>query len=99
MTKLIEEIKNRLDITDDSYNQKLESIIDEGIMKLKRFNPILTENDFDSQTLAKALLIAYCRYAVSDAEEVFFENYKSEILNLRQEYEVNAYDVEAKTDS
>lgn len=91
---LLDDIKLILDITADitSEDEKLKIIIEDGKQHLKSFNPLLTDSDFESATRARYLLFNFCRYAYSNAAEMFDINYKSELLTLRQEYEVAEYE-------
>lgn len=87
---LLADVKLSLDIdeNDFSYDKKLNIIVEDGKQYLCSFNPLLTDEDFDKPTRARRMLLTYCRYAFSNAEEMFEENYKSDIISLRQEYEV-----------
>lgn len=87
---LLADVKLSLDIdeNDFSYDKKLNIIVEDGKQYLCSFNPLLTDEDFEKSTRARRMLLAYCRYAFSNAEEMFEENYKSDIISLRQEYEV-----------
>ncbi len=87
---LLADVKLSLDIdeNDFSYDKKLNIIVEDGKQHLCSFNPLLTDEDFEKPTRVRRMLFAYCRYAFSNAEEMFEENYKSDIISLRQEYEV-----------
>ena len=89
---VLDDIKTMLDINleDDSYDLKLNIIIEDGKQCLRKFNPLLTDEDFENPTDARYLLHSYCRYARSNATEMFKTNYKDDLLTLRQEYEVTA---------
>ncbi len=91
---VFEDIKTMLDINieDTSNDKKINIIIEDGKQHLRSFNPLLSDDDFEKPTRARYLLSSYCRYAYSNASEMFDINYKAEILALRQEYEVQEYE-------
>lgn len=92
--KVFDDVKLMLDIDeyDNSNDKKLNIIIEDGKQHLRSFNPFLTDEDFEKATRARFLLKAYCRYDFSNATEEFDNNYREEILALRQDYEVSAYE-------
>lgn len=98
MAQLIDDVINMLDFdsehikTDDSAKSKINIIIENGKQHLRSFHPALTGEDFIRSTRARSLLFDYCRYAYSNATEQFDNNFAADILMLRQEYEVKAYD-------
>lgn len=91
--ELLDNIKTMLDINPNSTTEddKINIIIANGKQHLISFNPLLTSADFEAATRARTLLFAYCRYAYSNATESFDIDWQSELLNLRQEYEVGEY--------
>lgn len=97
---IVNDVVNMLDFdrehieTDESTKLKIELIIANGKQHLRDYNPLLTDEDFERPTRARSLLFDYCRYAYSNAVEMFDHNFESEILKLRQEYEVKSYDFE-----
>lgn len=97
---IMNDVVNMLDFdrehieTDESTKSKIELIIANGKQHLCDYNPLLTDEDFERPTRARGLLFDYCRYAYSNAVEMFDHNFESEILKLRQEYEVKSYDFE-----
>ncbi len=94
---IINDVVNMLDFdreyieTDEGTKSKIEIIIANGKQHLRDYNPLLTEEDFEKPTRARSLLLDYCRYAYSNAVEMFDKNFENEILKLRQEYEVSEY--------
>ena len=72
--------------------EKLIFIAEDGIALLQKKNPLLTEQDFIKPGLARSLLKDYCRYGLSNATEMFKENYAEELMTLRLDYEVAAYE-------
>ena len=42
--------------------------------------------DYDTDLLARQLMIAYCRYANAQCENLFSENYQSDLLELNCKY-------------
>lgn len=91
---LIDNVKIMLDITagNMSEDEKINLIIEDGKQHLRSFYPTLTDDDFEKPSRARYLLFNYCRYAYSNAAEMFDANYAAEIIALRQEYEVSAYE-------
>ncbi len=89
---ILDDIKQMLDINldDESYDVKLNIIIEDGKQYLRRYNPLLSDEDFNKPSTARYLLHSFCRYAFSNAAEMFRANYKDDLLSLRQEYEVQA---------
>lgn len=94
---LLDDVKNILDITstenDVTTLNKLNLIIANGKQHLRSFYPTLTDNDFsEDKKSAKFLLLNFCRYAYSNATEMFDVNFRKELLAFRQEYEVSEYE-------
>lgn len=75
---------------DKTLRDRLKLIIKNGVEHLRSFAPDLTDNDFNQEGRPQELLFAYCRYAHSNADEMFDTNYHAAILALRFEYEVRA---------
>lgn len=90
---LLDNVKMTLDINLDctSEDNKIILIIENGKQRLRSIHPRLTDEDFECPTRARRLLFNFCRYAYSNADEMFDINYKSDLLELRQEYEVSEY--------
>ncbi len=89
---LLDDIKNMLDITmsDSDLDRKLSIIIEDSKMHLKEYAPDLKDEDFEKPGQPRNLLINLCRYAYSNAFELFDKNYGSELLAMRMGYEVRA---------
>jgi len=51
-----------------------------------------SECDYTLDEKPKELLLDYCRYARSNALELFQQNYLHELLSLQMEKEVEAYE-------
>ncbi len=82
--KLLDEVKNYLDITWDDIDtdKKISGIIARG--KLKIIDLVgAFRSDFDKDTLAKSLLMEYCRLAWAGVPEKFEEIFRSELIGLR----------------
>ena len=75
---------------DKTLRDRLKLIIKNGVEHLRSFAPDLTDNNFNQEGRPQELLFAYCRYANSNADEMFDINYHAAILALRLEYEVRA---------
>lgn len=96
MTELIDDVKNYLDITwgDEDTDKKLNGIIERGKSYLKEISGSSSALDFDSEGLSRSLLFDYCRYARSNALEVFEKNFISDLLKLRINQEVADYETQ-----
>lgn len=89
---LLEDVKIYLDITwvDDATDKKLTGIIERGIKYIDRIAG--TPMDYSIEDKPKELLLDYCRYARSNALEMFQTNYLHELLSLQIDKEVEAYE-------
>ncbi|WMJ81969.1 hypothetical protein RBU49_06895 [Clostridium sp. MB40-C1] len=88
---MLEELKSYLR-ADDEENSDLENLLNDGKRYLNRLAGI--ELDFNSDILAKTLLLDYCRYKYNNASEYFLENFQEDILRLQLESAVSIYDKE-----
>ena len=61
---------------------------------MKRHYPTLTEEQAESDGFIAFLLKMYVFYAYNNAVADFKANYADDLLNLRQMYEVSAYEAE-----
>ena len=87
---LLHFIRQMLDKTslDDGGDEKICLIIEHGMATLRGYDPSLTDADFeDASKTARPLLADYCRYAYSNATEMFKVNYAEELLALRIAYQ------------
>ena len=75
---------------DISVDRRIRIMIENGIARLRSSAPDLTVKDFEEEGNARALLFDYCRYADSNALEMFGVNFSAEILALRLDYEVRS---------
>lgn len=89
---LLEEVKNYLDITwiDQQTDLKISGIIERGIKYIDRVAGAAM--DYTVNDKPKELLLDYCRYARSNALEMFQKNYLHELLSLQISKEVEAYE-------
>lgn len=90
---LLKDVRGYLDITwvDAATDEKLTGIIERGIKYIDRIagsEMVYTTND-----KPKELLLDYCRYARSNALEMFQKNYLNELLSLQIDKEVEAYEI------
>ena len=92
MNNLLNDVKIYLSLTADetSEDEKLNIIIEDGKQHLRQTAPDLSDEDFAAASHARYLLLNFCRYAHSNASEMFDINYKADLLQLRLEYEVRA---------
>lgn len=75
---------------DITIDRRIRIMIENGIARLRSSAPDLTVKDFEGEGNARALLFDYCRYADSNALEMFGVNFSAEILALRLDYEVRS---------
>jgi len=75
---------------DISVDRRIRIMIENGIARLRSSAPDLTVKDFEEEGNARALLFDYCRYADSNALEMFGVNFSAEILALRLDYKVRS---------
>lgn len=89
MDELLNLVKRNLNITwsDENTDSRLIEYIEDGIEELKEYAGY-EGIDFTKAGLERKLLFAYCRYANSDALEMFKENFMSELLSLNLKYRV-----------
>lgn len=80
---ILADVKNYLDITfhDEATDFKLLGMIERGVHHLQSVAG--GELNFIINETPKALLLDYCRYARSNALEMFEQNYLSELVSLR----------------
>lgn len=81
---LLPDVKSYLNITwqDDATDKKITGYIRRGMARLQQIAGAPTPIDFTAEGLPLALLLDYCRYANSQALEVFEKNFASELLDL-----------------
>lgn len=89
---LLEEVKNYLDITWDDIQteQKLEGIIARGKRYINRIAG--SEQDYDIDDKPKELLLDYCRYARSNALEMFQKNFLHELNGFQIDKEAELFE-------
>jgi len=79
---LLNDVKNYLCITwnDSATNSKITGYISRGMARLQSIAgaPI----SFTAEGLARSLLLDYCRYANSQALEVFETNFQAQLMDL-----------------
>lgn len=80
--QLLSDIKNYLHITwqDESTDNLITGYIKRGEARLQQIAGVSL--DFTKEDLPRSLLFDYCRYANSQALEVFEKNFESELLEL-----------------
>jgi len=82
MTALLSDVKDYLNITwqDEKTDKKITGYINRGMARLQFIAG--ASLDFEKEDLSRSLLLDYCRYANSQALEVFEINFQSELLEL-----------------
>ena len=92
ITALLSDVKDYLNITwqDERTDKEITGYINRG---MKRLQDIAGASlDFEAEDLPRSLLFDYCRYANSQALEVFEINFQSELLELNLRYQVKDYE-------
>lgn len=84
---------------DISVDRRIRIMIENGIARLRSSAPDLTAKDFEKEGRARELLFNYCRYADSNAVEMFGVNFSAEILALRLDYKVRSEQIENQEQS
>lgn len=79
---ILEDIKDYLNINwqDEKTDKRITGYINRGMTRLQHIAGVSL--DFTEEDLARSLLFDYCRYANSQALEVFEKNFESELLEL-----------------
>lgn len=81
-TVLLNDVESYLNITwkDDETDKKITGYINRGVARLQKIAGVPL--DFEAEELPRTLLFDYCRYANSQALEVFEKNFGAELLEL-----------------
>lgn len=79
-SSLLPEVKQYLRITWNNDDTMLSGVIERGAARLQMIAGVSL--DFAEEALPKSLLLDYCRYANSQALEVFEANFQSELNAL-----------------
>ena len=74
---------NREMLTDATF-QRLESYVESAQSYITNVAGVAV--DFNTDLLARRLVIAYCRYANAHCEYLFPDNYRSDLLELNCKY-------------
>jgi hypothetical protein len=79
---LLDDVKDYLNITwqDGKTDSKITGYINRGMARLQQIAG--ASLDFTEEGQPRALLLDYCRYANSQALEVFEKNFEAELLDL-----------------
>ncbi|MFR8547741.1 MAG: phage head-tail connector protein [Lachnospiraceae bacterium] len=90
--KLLDEVKNYLDITwetTETEDAKLESMIERAKDALTKR---IGECDFDEETQEKTLLLNHVMYERDKALPDFWRNYSGDVISLRIRKKVQSYE-------
>lgn len=89
--QLVSAVKSELQITwqDAATDAKITGYIERGMMRLQKIAGAAL--DFTTEDTPRQLLFDYCRYANSQALEVFEANFKSSLVNLNFEQKLAEY--------
>lgn len=87
---LLDDVRSYLHITwvDNVTDINLVGFINRGKARLQKIAGVPL--DFEVDDLPRSLLLDYCRYANSQALEMFEKNFSSEIMSLHIEGQVSA---------
>ena len=95
--QLLEDVKDYLHITwqDEKTDKNLIGMLYRGKARLQKIAGVSL--DFIVEDMPRSLLLDYCRYANSQALEMFEKNFASELMSLHIDSQVNAYVEEVVT--
>ena len=82
--ELLDEVKDKLDVTWDDNDNRVESIIIRACNYLQ--SKVTQELHFTQDSYEYALLLERCRYDWNNALDEFEKNYATEILSFIQSY-------------
>lgn len=96
MPSILETVKRYLHINwkDEDTDLNIEGYIARGKSRLNAIAGVTL--DFDVEGLPRQLLFDYCRYANSQALEMFETNFQSELLTLNIQGCIGGYDTETE---
>ena len=88
---LLDDVKNYLNITweDASTDRKISGLISSGQFYLN--NKAGAEMDYEKDGYPRILLMEYVRYARDEALDVFENNYRTQLVRLRNRRRVTGY--------
>ncbi|KEI01570.1 hypothetical protein [Clostridium botulinum] len=88
--ELLKDVKSYLHITweDENIDRNLTGFINRGKARLQDISGVTL--DFEKDDLPKTLLFDYCRYANSQALEMFEKNFAMELMSLHIQGQVSA---------
>ena len=88
---MLEKLKEYLNITydDEATDKMLTGALERGKRILDDYAG--DKLNYDEEGLAKQLLFDYCRYVRSHAAEMFEQNFRHDLISLREMTEVAAY--------
>lgn len=94
LKKLLQDVRDYLHITwqDEKTDKNLTGMIQRGMKRLEKIAG--ASLDFKAEESPRELLLDYCRYANSQALEMFEKNFQSELMSLHIEYQVKAMTTE-----
>ncbi|MDU2680058.1 hypothetical protein [Clostridium sp.] len=89
--ELLKDIKDCLNITweDERTDKNLAGMMKRGMKRLQNIAGV-SELDFTEEDIEKELLIDYCRYANSNALEVFEINFIGKLQDLHFKYQAKS---------
>lgn len=90
LTKVLQYLQ--IENADENTRQNILGFISRGKNRLNKIAG--AELNYEEEGQPSALLLDYCRYANSRALEVFEKNFRSELLDLNLESQVNGYEAE-----
>ena len=96
MSALIDQVKRKLNITwdDEDTDARVADIVDSAQISMRHKLGLPDEFDFADKGQENNLFLAYCLYEWNHAAHEFDANYLNDILQVRQKYEVKAYEAD-----
>ena len=95
--RLLDDVKDYLHISwqDEKTDKNITGYIKRGMARLQEIAGVSL--DFNEEDLPKSLLLDYCRYANSQALEMFEKNFLSEIMSLNLRGQIQSMSEEETT--
>lgn len=93
-------VRHKLNITwdDEDTNARVAEIIADGQVEMRRKLGTPDEFDFTTVGQERKLFLSWCLYEWNHKSNEFDGNYLNDILQVRQKYEVAAYEAEQHSD-
>lgn len=92
---LFEQVKRKLNITwtDEETDSRVNDVINSAEVVMRHKLGVSDTFDFSAAGQENMLFLSYCLYEWNHAANEFDANYLNDILQVRQKYEVESYEV------